>query len=80
MISGNGQVAYIAANAFMDSLATYRHNRGLPGTSLQLGAVDSNDPSKDNIDEDISKLMSRSLSEAIPLIVKAILPFKSLCV
>lgn len=24
----------------MDSLATYRHNRGLPGISLQLGAHD----------------------------------------
>jgi len=67
VISGNGQAAYIAANAFMDSLATYRHNCGLPGTSLQLGAVDSN---KDNIDDGISKVMV--LSEAIPLIVKAI--------
>ncbi len=70
VISGNGQVASIAANAFMDSLATYRHNCGLPGTSLQLGAVDFNDPKKENIDDGISKLMV--LSEAIPLIVKAI--------
>jgi hypothetical protein len=67
VISGNGQVAYIAVNAFMDSLATYRHNCGLPGTSLLLGAVDSD---KDNIDDGISKLMV--LSEAIPLIVRAI--------
>jgi len=41
MISGKpGQVANISANAFMDSLATFRHNCGLPGISLQLSAHD----------------------------------------
>jgi KR domain len=38
-----GQIAssYVSANSFMDSLATYRHNSGLPAASLQLGAWES---------------------------------------
>lgn len=71
VLSGNpGQVAYISANAFMDSLASYRHNCGLPGTSLQLGAIEADGFNDDSIDDGISKSMVHT--EAIPLLVKAI--------
>ncbi|KAJ3515067.1 hypothetical protein NLJ89_g1986 [Agrocybe chaxingu] len=43
LVGNSGQSAYISANAFMDSLAAYRHNCGLPGSSLQLGAPESMD-------------------------------------
>ncbi|CAA7264464.1 unnamed protein product [Cyclocybe aegerita] len=43
LVGNSGQSACISANAFMDSLATYRHNCGLSGSSLQLGAPESMD-------------------------------------
>ena len=37
VIVGNlSQIAYASASSFMDTLATYRHNVGLPAASLQL--------------------------------------------
>jgi len=66
VVTGNpGQMVDVSANAFLDSLATYRHNCGLPGISLQLGDWESG---ADNTD-DISKHMDHS--RGIPLIVKA---------
>jgi hypothetical protein len=35
-------MASVAAHSFMDSLATHRHNSGLPGISLQLGPLEPN--------------------------------------
>lgn len=56
-------IANVSANAFLDSLATYRHNCGLPGISLQLGDWES------GTDDSISKRMNHS--RGIPLLVKA---------
>jgi hypothetical protein len=66
MVSGEpDQIASSSASAFMDSLATYRHNCGLPGISLQLGGQCSH-LTKNNVD---SKSMEHS--EWAVLIMKA---------
>ncbi|KAK0216459.1 polyketide synthetase [Armillaria nabsnona] len=64
-----GQVAYVAANSFLDYLAMYRRTLGLPAVSLQLGAWESN--LIQNLD--ISKGLVKPLSniEGIPMITKA---------
>jgi hypothetical protein len=70
VIVGNpGQIAYVSANSFMDSLATYRHNIGLPAASLQLGAWESK--LTDNIDMTKSFAFLMKHDEGIPLIMKA---------
>jgi hypothetical protein len=70
VIVGNpGQIAYVSANSFMDSLATYRHNIGLPAASLQLGAWESK--MTDNIDMTKSFAFLMKHDEGIPLIMKA---------
>ncbi|KDR66936.1 hypothetical protein GALMADRAFT_232327 [Galerina marginata CBS 339.88] len=72
VIVGNpGQVAYVAANSFMDSLATYRHNSGVPGTSLQLGAWESK--LIGNIDMNNSFALLMKNDEGLPLIMKAMM-------
>ena len=53
----------------MDSLATYRHNIGLPAASLQLGAWESK--LTDNIDMTKSFAFLMKHDEGIPLIMKA---------
>lgn len=55
----------------MDSLATYRHNIGLPAASLQLGAWESK--LTDNIDMTKSFAFLMKHDEGIPLIMKAMM-------
>jgi len=55
----------------MDSLATYRHNSGLPAASLQLGAWESK--LTDNIDMTKSFAFLMKHDEGIPLIMKAMM-------
>ncbi|PPQ84949.1 hypothetical protein CVT25_004462 [Psilocybe cyanescens] len=69
LVGNPGQIAYVSANSFMDSLAAYRHNSGLPGTSLQLGAWESKLIS--NIDMNNSFALLMKNEEGLPLIVKA---------
>ncbi|TFK38562.1 hypothetical protein BDQ12DRAFT_683838 [Crucibulum laeve] len=64
-----GQVAYVAGNAFMDSLAAYRHGRGLPTTSLQLGAWESK--LIENLDLSNGLVFPMRHKEGIPLILEA---------
>ena len=39
LVGNRGQANYVAANAVLDSLAAYRHARGLPSTSINWGAL-----------------------------------------
>lgn len=72
VIVGNpGQVAYVAANSFMDSLATFRHNSGMPGTSLQLGAWESKLIGDIDMNDSFALLMKNE--EGLPLILKAMM-------
>ena len=58
-------MASVAAHSFMDSLATYRHNCGLPGISLQLGPLESN--------ANDSAVQPMKSSEVISSIMKAMM-------
>ncbi|GEN10340.1 Acyl transferase domain-containing protein [Myxococcus fulvus] len=39
LVGNAGQGAYVAANAFLDQLAVYRRQQGLPATAIQWGAL-----------------------------------------
>ena len=39
LVGSPGQASYVAANTFLDTLATYRQARGLPATSINWGAL-----------------------------------------
>lgn len=39
LIGHEGQAGYAAGNTFQDSLALYRHSRGLPAVTIDLGAM-----------------------------------------
>ena len=70
MLVGNpGQVAYVAANSFLDYLAGLRHEIGLPGVSLQLGAWESALIEKLNMKKSFALLMSHK--EGVPLVLSA---------
>ncbi|KAF8811343.1 ketoacyl-synt-domain-containing protein [Phlegmacium glaucopus] len=71
LVGNPGQIAYVSANSYMDSLATYRHNSGLPASSLQLGAWESK--LTDNIDMTKSFAFLMKHDEGIPLIMKAMM-------
>lgn len=65
-----GQVAYVAGNSFMDSLAAYRNQSGLPTTSIQLGAWQSRLTSSLDLSRSIVRTISHK--EGIPLLLGAI--------
>ncbi|PBK61389.1 ketoacyl-synt-domain-containing protein [Armillaria solidipes] len=64
-----GQVAYVAANSFLDYLATYRQALDLSAVSLQLGAWESNLIQNLDISKGLVKPLSNA--EGIPMITKA---------
>jgi aryl carrier-like protein len=39
LVGNPGQASYVAANGFLEGLAEYRTNKGLPATCVQLGAL-----------------------------------------
>lgn len=55
----------------MDSLAAFRHNSGMPGTSLQLGAWESKLIGQIDMSRSFAKLMTND--EGIPLMQKAMM-------
>jgi hypothetical protein len=55
----------------MDSLATFRHNSGMPGTSLQLGAWESKLIGEIDMKGSFALLMKNE--EGLPLILKAMM-------
>ena len=65
-----GQAAYVAGNAFMDSLVTYRQSLGLPGVSLQLGAWESQLVQTLDLTKSIVSVMSHE--RGIPLFMNAL--------
>ncbi|KAK0184742.1 polyketide synthetase [Armillaria mellea] len=65
-----GQVAYVAANSFLDYLAAYRQTLGLSGVSLQLGAWESNLIQNLDVSKGLVKPLSNA--EGIPMITKAV--------
>ncbi|KAJ7932976.1 KR domain-containing protein [Mycena leptocephala] len=89
-LGNQGQVAYVAANAFLDSLAAYRRSIGLPGVSLQLGPWESE--LMDNLarssataavvhtisHKDGLPLIFRALSSSVPVQVIAALDVQTL--
>ncbi|KAJ6550872.1 KR domain-containing protein [Mycena vulgaris] len=69
-----GQVAYVAANAFLDSLAAYRQSTGRPGVSIQLGPWESdlveNLPERSSADGALMRTMTHT--DGLPLIIRAL--------
>mmetsp|Transcript_77418 Transcript_77418/g.160867 ORF Transcript_77418/g.160867 Transcript_77418/m.160867 type:complete len:3042 (-) Transcript_77418:302-9427(-) len=49
----NGQGNYSSANAFMDALAERRQEMGLPGLSIQLGAISSGMATNEKVEENL---------------------------
>ncbi|EIN06933.1 polyketide synthetase [Punctularia strigosozonata HHB-11173 SS5] len=65
-----GQLSYVAANSFMDSLAAYRNSMGLPGLSLQLGAWESQLTANMSFEKAAVKLVTHE--EGIPIVLQII--------
>ncbi|THU96792.1 ketoacyl-synt-domain-containing protein [Dendrothele bispora CBS 962.96] len=64
-----GQIAYVAANSFLNSLAGYRRSKGLPGLSLELGPWESEHVKQLKFSKSIVQPIQHD--EGIPLLVKA---------
>ncbi|KAJ7101451.1 hypothetical protein B0H15DRAFT_411968 [Mycena belliarum] len=70
-----GQIAYVAANSFLDALAAHRRRAGRPGVSLQLGPWESelvdNLPSPSSGDGN-ALMRTMTHQDGLPLIMEAL--------
>ncbi|KAF9012766.1 hypothetical protein BDQ17DRAFT_1420105 [Cyathus striatus] len=69
-LGNEGQVSYVAGNAFLDSLAAHRRSIGLAGTSLQLGPWESKVIQGVDLSQTHMRIMSHD--EGIPLLLQAL--------
>jgi hypothetical protein len=70
-LGNQGQIAYVAGNAYMETLASYRHSLGLPATCLQLGAWESK--LVQNLELSAGFVRPIKHENGIPLLLKAML-------
>lgn len=70
-LGNQGQIAYVAGNAYMETLASYRQSLGLPATCLQLGAWESE--LVQNLAFSTGFLRPIKHEKGIPLLLKAML-------
>jgi hypothetical protein len=68
-LGSQGQIAYVAGNFFIETLASYRRARNLPGVCLQLGAWESK--AVQNLDMEANQTRVMLNKDGIPLILKA---------
>ncbi|KAJ7760901.1 hypothetical protein DFH07DRAFT_1059948 [Mycena maculata] len=69
-----GQVAYVAANTFLDALAALRRDMGLPGVSIQLGPWESELVNKLSAQSSANDGLLRTMThvDGLPLIIRAL--------
>ena len=70
-LGNQGQIAYVAGNAYMETLASYRQSLGLPATCLQLGAWESK--LVQNLEMSTGFVRPIKHENGIPLLLNAIL-------
>ncbi|WP_414467455.1 KR domain-containing protein [Mycobacterium asiaticum] len=59
IVGSPGQGNYAAANSFLDGLAAYRRDRGLPGTSLAWGLWEQASAMTEHLDDRDEARISR---------------------
>ncbi|KAF8180341.1 hypothetical protein K438DRAFT_1725600 [Mycena galopus ATCC 62051] len=71
-LGNQGQVAYVAANSVLDSLAAHRRSMGLPGVSLQLGPWESELVDNLPVPSAAHVVQTITHKEGLPLILRAL--------
>jgi len=70
-LGNQGQIAYVAGNACMETLASYRRGLGPPATCLQLGAWESK--LVQNLELSTGLVRPVQHENGIPLLLKAMM-------